>query len=285
MNLNALNKRKVLRSELEEVRVYLRDGTVPDRLRSQRQRAKFARRWAGFSLDEDAAVHYGALRVVPCEEVGQVLAELSRDPRTGGSRDRVFERASQRFVGVSRRAVMAWLRDQEVWQLRQPSFAPAIRQPIVSTRPFQRTQADLVDMRSWHPGLNNDTQYLLTAIDTFTKYAWAVPLRNKEAASVSRAFDERVLADADRAPAVVQTDRGSEFVSGEFEAVLRRHDAKHVLSRPFTPQSQGQIERWHGTLKGMLRTHMAHFKGSQVGGCASSCLGGLQPKPPPGPLL
>ena len=263
MNLNALNRRKVFRSELDEARAYLRDGTLPLRLRSQRQRAEFARRWAGFSLEEGEGVHYKALRVVPFEEVGQVLAELSRDPRTGGSRDRLFERASERFVGVSRRACMAWLRDQEVWQLRQPSFAPAIRQPIVSTRPFQRTQADLVDMRSWNPGLNNDTHYLLTAIDTFTKQAWAVPLRNKEGASVARAFDESVLANADQAPSVVQTDRGSEFVSGEFEAVLRRHDVKHVFSRAFTPQSQGQIERWHGTLKGMLRTHMAHFKGSR----------------------
>ena len=221
-------------------------------------------RWEGFSVREDGEVYYESRRVVPREQLHEVLAKLYSDPRVGAnSRDRLFERTSQDYVGISRRAIMDWLRNQEVWQLRQPAFAASIRQPIVSTRPFQRTQADLVDMRAWNPRLNNNTNYLLTAVDTFTKQAWAVPLANKEGATVAVALDEKILAQADQAPTVLQTDRGSEFLSGEFQAVLRTHGIKHVLSRPHTPQSQGQIERWHGTLKSMLRTHMAHFKGSR----------------------
>jgi transposase InsO family protein len=215
-------------------------------------------------LGDEGEVYYGSRRVVAREQLHDVLARLYADPRAAAaSRDRLFEHTSRDFVGISRRAIMDWLRNQEVWQLRQPAFAPTIRQPIVSTRPFQRMQADLVDMRAWNPGLNNGTQYLLTVIDTFTKHAWAVPLPNKEGATVALALDEKVLAQADHAPTVLQTDRGSEFVSAEFQAVLSRYGVKHVLSRPYTPQSQGQIERWHGTLKSMLRTHMAHFKGSR----------------------
>ena len=269
LTLDRLNRRKFGVEGLREAARYLADGRLPDRLASKRQQTQFRLRWDGFSGgDADdrfpfPAVYYGARRVVPREHVPEVLGELYTDPRTTGGRDRLFERAKAAYVGVSRRAVMCWLRNHEVWQLRRPAFAPRVRQPIVSTRPFQRVQVDLVDLRAWHPALNNGARWLLTAVDTFTKHAWAVPLPDKRARTVAQAMDERVLSSMDRAPSVVQTDRGSEFVSGEFQAALRRHNVKHVMSRPYTPQSQGQIERWHSTLKTLLRQHLAQFTGSR----------------------
>jgi len=75
-------------------------------------------------------------------------------------------------------------------------------------------------MRSWHPRLNDRKAWLLTAIDSFSKQVWVVPLADKRASTVATALNDQVLSNADRAPAVVQADRGSEFRSEAFAEVL-----------------------------------------------------------------
>ena len=49
-------------------------------------------------------------------------------------------------------------------------------------------QADLVDMQS-SSLLNDGVKYLLTCIDTFSKYAWVRPLKNKSGLCVKEAFE------------------------------------------------------------------------------------------------
>ena len=56
-------------------------------------------------------------------------------------------------------------------------------------------------------------------------------------------------------PKVIQTDRGTNFMSNLFKRVIGQLGAKHVISSPYHPQSQGALERFHATLKSMLRAH------------------------------
>ena len=56
-------------------------------------------------------------------------------------------------------------------------------------------------------------------------------------------------------PKVIQTVRGTNFMSNLFKRVIAQRGAKHVTSSPYHPQSQGALERFHATLKSMLRAH------------------------------
>jgi transposase InsO family protein len=47
----------------------------------------------------------------------------------------------------------------------------------------------------------------------------------------------------------VITDNGPQFVAREFKAFIRTAGMTHVRTAPFYPQSNGKVERWHGTLK------------------------------------
>ncbi|XP_069993527.1 uncharacterized protein [Penaeus vannamei] len=51
----------------------------------------------------------------------------------------------------------------------------------------------------------------------------------------------------------VQSDRGSNFTSELFSKVLQELGIKQTLSTAYHPESQGALERWHQTLKSMLR--------------------------------
>ncbi len=46
------------------------------------------------------------------------------------------------------------------------------------------------------------------------------------------------------------TDNGSQYVSAQFKAYLRERDISHSRARPYHPQSNGKIERFHKSLKG-----------------------------------
>jgi hypothetical protein len=69
--------------------------------------------------------------------------------------------------------------------------------------------ADLVDMGKFAK-YNRGFKYLLTIIDTFSKYGWIVPLKDKSANSVVEAF-ESVFKRSGRILERLWTDKGTEF--------------------------------------------------------------------------
>ena len=61
--------------------------------------------------------------------------------------------------------------------------------PIVVSYPNVRWSADLIDINQYaSSNLNN--KFILTVIDNFSKYVFAVPLKNKEAQTVREGFEE-----------------------------------------------------------------------------------------------
>ena len=52
--------------------------------------------------------------------------------------------------------------------------------------------------------------YLLCAIDLFSKYAWIVPIKDKNGSSIVNAF-KKILSDLNRKPNKISVDQGSEF--------------------------------------------------------------------------
>jgi len=54
---------------------------------------------------------------------------------------------------------------------------------------------------------------------------------------------------------VIQSDQGSNFISGVFQSVMVHLDIHQVKSTAYHPQSQGALERFHQTLKTMLRIY------------------------------
>ncbi|PIK59953.1 hypothetical protein BSL78_03108 [Apostichopus japonicus] len=126
--------------------------------------------------------------------------------------------------------------------------APLIPIPAVG-QPFDKVIIDCVGPL---PKTKSGFMYLLTIMDVATRYPEAIPLRNISAKSVSDAllkFFTRV-----GLPREVQHDRGSNFMSGLFSEVLQTLGIRQTASSAYHPESQGALERYHQTLKNMLKT-------------------------------
>jgi putative transposase len=52
----------------------------------------------------------------------------------------------------------------------------------------------------------------------------------------------------DARPGII-SDNGPQFIAKDFKEFIRVSGVTHVETAPYYPQSNGKIERWHGTLK------------------------------------
>ena len=69
--------------------------------------------------------------------------------------------------------------------------------------------ADLADMQLISK-FNNRFRFLLSVIDIYSKYAWAIPLKNKEGITTNNAF-QNFLDESNCKPNKIWVDKGSEF--------------------------------------------------------------------------
>lgn len=69
--------------------------------------------------------------------------------------------------------------------------------------------------------------------------------------SLSRALEETGLEEGKR-PRLL-SDNGSSYVSGEFEKFIEDKHMGHVKGAPYHPQTQGKIERYHRTMKNVVK--------------------------------
>ena len=120
--------------------------------------------------------------------------------------------------------------------------------PIYKRFKRQTFQIDLLELRNIAKE-NKSLGLLLTIIDCYTKFAWAVPIANKEANTVLNAF-KSVIDKLDEKPLNLVSDMGSEFKNKTFKKYLDDNYITH--SFPYTSMHAGIVERFHRTLHRLI---------------------------------
>ena len=140
-------------------------------------------------------------------------------------------------------------------ELTSESGARQVLQPpprygghITSGRIDDRWAADLLSFES-RPAKRGDVTYtsVLLCQDIFSRYLWAEPISKKT--QVRRAFED-ILDKSQRKPRELNSDKGSEFTSREFQTMLVR---RGIFHRPKVGLNDiAVLDRAMGTLKEML---------------------------------
>lgn len=115
-------------------------------------------------------------------------------------------------------------------------------QPIkVPEEPFQKILIDKT---------KKGNQYILTVMCPTTRYPEGFPLKNITSKTIVSKLTQ--LFTTFGIPREIQSDRGTNFTSDLFAAVLYELGITQTLSTAYHPQSQGALERCHQTLKSLL---------------------------------
>ena len=116
---------------------------------------------------------------------------------------------------------------------------------------------DLADLQSYnYRGYN----WILVAVDMFTKKIWGVAMKNKEETTTLRAL--RVILRKMRVlPRKIRSDQGKEFKNRIIRRYLQSQNIVHIFSLPRNPQSNGQAEKSVGITKKLIFKYM-NFSGN-----------------------
>lgn len=95
-------------------------------------------------------------------------------------------------------------------------------------------------------------KYVLLIVDGFTKYCILKPLKTLNGQELIPILRENLTLFG--TPTMIVTDRGTNFTSHHVRSLLRDLQITHHMIATGTPRSNGQVEKYVGTVTNMLTT-------------------------------
>jgi transposase InsO family protein len=124
---------------------------------------------------------------------------------------------------------------------------------IAPERPLQGLEMDIKHVKVHG---NNAYAYVLTVIDTFTRFVleWSVGFTMKSV-KVKEVWENIIVKylqnrrlDGEPIDIEIRTDNGKQFISKMIQQFFVDNKLNHVCTHPYTPQENGHVESFHGIM-------------------------------------
>ena len=182
----------------------------------------------------------------------QELRDIYYNPLAGyQSADRLCQKAKERSLGVSRRAVRDWLKTQDTYTRYKP-----ITRKHKYRKTYVRDLADQVQLDLVHMGKNGSKnkgyRWILKVVEILSRYAFAIPIYRKDSENMTKAVELLLKKFRERFgkyPDSVQFGEGKEFHNVGVRNLLKSHDVNYSTR---SDKKSAVVERFNRTLKGMM---------------------------------
>ena len=149
-------------------------------------------------------------------------------------------------VGGTFREAKDWLETQDTYTLHKPARKKFPRNQIKVAGIDDQWEADLIDVQKLAKE-NNAQKYVLTVIDSLSKFAWAIPIKDKSGDSIVTAFKTIFKT---RHPRKLRTDAGKEFLNHKVQKLLKQK--KMIFFTSNNDTKAAIVERFNRTLRSKL---------------------------------
>lgn len=140
---------------------------------------------------------------------------------------------------VSFSEIQNWLQTQQSYALYKQPTKKFLRSSLVTNGMNDVWECDLAQLEQL-ANENDGITYLLCVVDKFSRFGWAVGMKNKTAKTTAEAM-KSILHHAGVAPNLLISDRGSEFLGRQFQTVLKQNSIKHQTSYSSTKAGSAEI--------------------------------------------
>src|ERR1043165_479849 len=232
----------------DNLKQYLTTLTFPDHV-DRIQQIKVQRLSAQYVVKNDLlfkSIKGELKRVILREQVESILYHLHQDLSAAHlGIDAVFEKARERYYWPQMYDdVRNYVNSCDTCQRRgaQERKEPLI--PIKIEGPFYRIG---IDIKGPLPRTEQGNRYIIVAMDYFTKWPEAKPVKNIRAETVAKFIFEEIIC-RHGVPKEILSDRGTSFVNQVIDKLCENYQTKHRLTSPYRPQTNGMVERFNRTI-------------------------------------
>ena len=142
---------------------------------------------------------------------------------------------------------------------RRKQYRPmrqGLQHPHISDRPWQRAYMDLVGPL---PESDNHSTYILTIVDSFSKWPMAIPLPNKRAETIAEAIYKNLIT-VHGCPEELFSDNEATLLASATSTMCDNLGIKRITSSCYAPWQNGQVERFHRFLGAALSIYASERK-------------------------
>ena len=150
--------------------------------------------------------------------------------------------------------VQLWIAECELCSSRKTPVLPQ-KAPIKSIEVGRPMELWAMDILGPLPTTARGNQYILVMSDHFTKWVEAVPIANQTAKTVAEAFVNEVVA-RHGVPCKILTDQGRNFEAEIMRQIFLLLGVEKLRTSAYHPQTDGQVERFNRTIKGILTAYV-----------------------------
>jgi hypothetical protein len=245
--INKLNNYNWSDEEIEKVKQYLLNGILPDR-----NKKRFIEKFKDFEIRNNKIFFTPLnLEVIPNNKKQETLKYFYDSLQSiGNGKVNFYKKIIDKYLNIKRKDTDAFIDKQAVHQINTES-KHIINKPILASSCGERVAVDLVSVDNLEE-FNKHNNFILTAIDYFSRKVWARPLKNKESETVRKGL-ESIFNEMTFTPHILQSDNGSEFKNYESIAWLKEQKIKPIFSLSYSPESNGLIENFNRQLRKMMR--------------------------------
>ena len=172
-----------------------------------------------------------------------VIRQVWYDADTGfGSISKTYKEANRILNSITYDDVKEFLERQETKQVKKGyrSF-----NSYVSKHKLEEIQIDIADF-TLSAGVNNGFRYCFVAVDVFTKFAHAVPIKDKKRLESIRAMKE--VLEKIGVPKQIFRDQEGSWSTPEWEEFIRGHNIHDMISSTPPPFAERMVQ----TVKNMV---------------------------------
>ena len=193
------------------------------------------------------------------EKIRTDVVNMALDYPEESARNLAWKMTDERKSYISESSVYRILKEKGL--TTQPAFsldAAANEYKDKTTRVNQMWQTDFTYLKIIHWGW----YYLSTVLDDYSRYIvhWEL-CSTMTSADVQRTVDRALKATGlsrTQRPKLL-SDNGPCYISNELKSFMADRDMKHIRGKPNHPQTQGKIERYHRSMKNIIKLDNYYF--------------------------
>lgn len=133
---------------------------------------------------------------------------------------------------------------------------------LAGNRPNEKIATDIIgpfESKEFRTNFTTQKFWILTIIDTFSKYTKVFPITTLESKNACSIFRKEWI-DKEGKPQCIISDQGRTYISKRFKMFAESENIKHIINSPYNPQGNGIAERINKEILFIMRI----FKGKEL---------------------